>query len=43
MHVIDLIERIFFKLEVFFEFADERFVLGHVSASGMFIVEFLVK
>ena len=43
MHVIDLIERIFFKLEVVFEFADGRFVLAHVSASGMFIVEFLLK
>lgn len=33
----------FFEFEVFGEFSDLRLVLAHVSASGMFIVEFLLK
>ena len=43
INVIDFTEWIFFELEVVCEFADGRLVLVHVSASAMFIVEFLPK
>ena len=33
----------FFELEIFCGFADGRIVLVHVSASGMFIVKYVLK